>query len=50
MDQTPLDRWNDPAAVPFYPAVSKEYHFVLAVVLLLIGKFSLYTVYERMAN
>jgi len=41
MDQTPLDRWNDPAAVPFNPAVSKEYHFVVAFMLLLTGESSI---------
>jgi len=41
MDQTLLDRWTNPAAVPFNPAVSKEYHFVVAFVLLLTGEFSI---------
>ena len=41
MDQTPLHRWNDPAAVPFTPAVSKDYHFAVAFVLLLSGEYSI---------
>lgn len=40
MDQTPLDRWYNPTAVPFTPTVSKEYQFVVAFVLLLIGEYS----------
>jgi len=41
MDQTPLNRWYDPTAVSFTPAVSKEYHFMVAFVLLLIGRYSM---------